>query len=354
MKYQLNDLIISKNQGVNTTVEKIKYSKIGHIVLRAKNILEDRLDLLDVVYIDDNTYNCSNDSFKPHIDDILYTNIGSQFGNACVLKNNEYYITWNILRLVPNKKLIYPKYLAYLLNYNKERLRSLNSSSTMPFVSGAILCQQEFDIHNLNEQQHIVDTIGSIDDLIEKYQLILDKQTLFERNLIKKENNVNTTKLKENIKFVKGKKPTKMLESGVKYLSIDVLDGSTELFANPEKTIIANNNDVLMVMDGASSGKVYIGNEGIVGSTLSRIDTSNINSYYLYLFLKNNYSFISEHNTGSAIPHTNKELVLDLDIPISKFSDKLYNNFLNSRIQINKIIKKLNKLKQLYLKKFFG
>lgn len=159
MKYQLNDLIISKNQGVNTTVEKIKYSKIGHIVLRAKNILEDRLDLLDVVYIDDNTYNYSNDSFKPHIDDILYTNIGSQFGNACVLKNNEYYITWNILRLVPNKKLIYPKYLAYLLNYNKERLRSLNSSSTMPFVSGAILCQQEFDIHNFNEQQHIVDII---------------------------------------------------------------------------------------------------------------------------------------------------------------------------------------------------
>ena len=167
----------------------------------------------------------------------------------------------------------------------------------------------------------IVDTIGSIDELIEKYQLILDKQTLFENNLIQKENNLKTIKLKEIIKFIKGKKPTEMLEFGIKYLSIDVLDGSTELFANPEKTVIAKNDDVLMVMDGASSGKVYIGNEGIVGSTLAKIDNSNINSYYLYLFLKSNYSFISEHNTGSAIPHTNKELVLDLDIPISKTND---------------------------------
>lgn len=154
--YTLNDLILSKNQGINTTTEKIKYSFSGHKVLRAKNVLDNKIDQSDLVYIDDITYDNTNNNYKPKIDDVLYTNIGSQFGSACVVKTNDYFITWNILRLVPNSKLVLPLYLSYLLNSNKERLRSLNSSSTMPFVSGNILCKQKFYIHDLDIQQHIV------------------------------------------------------------------------------------------------------------------------------------------------------------------------------------------------------
>lgn len=156
--YSLNDLIISKNQGINTTTEKIKYSINGHKVLRAKNIFDNKIDESDLVYVDDIIYTRTNNNYKPRINDVLYTNIGSQFGNACVVKTNDYFITWNILRLVPNKKYILPLYLSYLLNNNKERIRNLNSSSTMPFVSGNILCKEKFNIHNLETQQHIVNT----------------------------------------------------------------------------------------------------------------------------------------------------------------------------------------------------
>ena len=108
-----------------------------------------------------------------------------------------------------------------------------------------------------------------------------------------------------------------------------------------------------MVMDGASSGMVYIGHQGIVGSTLAKIST-NIAPYYLYIFLKNNFKNISEHNTGSAIPHTNKDIVYNLKISNNIISNETYEKLLNIRISLNNEINNLRMLKNNYLKKFFG
>lgn len=108
-----------------------------------------------------------------------------------------------------------------------------------------------------------------------------------------------------------------------------------------------------MVMDGASSGKVYIGHQGVIGSTLSKIST-DINPYYLYIFLKNKFKNISEHNTGSAIPHTNKDIVYNLKISNNIIPNETYEKLLNTRIALNNEINKLRILKNNYLKKFFG
>ena len=108
-----------------------------------------------------------------------------------------------------------------------------------------------------------------------------------------------------------------------------------------------------MVMDGASSGKVYIGYQGVVGSTLAKIFT-NLNSYYLYVFLRNNFTNISEHNTGSAIPHTNKDIVYNLKISDNVIPNETYEKLLNIRISLNNEISTLRILKNNYLKKFFG
>ena len=166
--------------------------------------------------------------------------------------------------------------------------------------------------------------------------------------------NNNKIFLREYISFIKGKKPKKFTTSGNKYLTIDVLENSSLLYADSANTICCNKNDILMVMDGASSGKVYIGNNGIVGSTLAKIVCNNINPYYCYIYLKNNYNYISGHNIGSAIPHTNKELVMDMSIACQRLSNLIYNNLFELRISINDNINLLNKIKSMYLKKFFG
>lgn len=121
--------------------------------------------------------------------------------------------------------------------------------------------------------------------------------------------------LKEVIKFNKGKKPKiitdKEFDNSKLYLTIDVLNRNSIQYAINDKVVLANKKDILMVMDGGSSGSLYYGLDGIVGSTLSKlvINDEYINDDILYYFLKLNEFNIKGHLTGSAIPHTDKEYV---------------------------------------------
>ena len=92
-----------------------------------------------------------------------------------------------------------------------------------------------------------------------------------------------------------------------------------------------------MVMDGASSGKVYYGGQGIVGSTLARIDCTDSNyiSEFMFFCLKYYKDLIQSKNTGSAIPHTDKVFVGSLEIPKLNIEKQEKYKVLLSKIQHN-------------------
>lgn len=256
--------------------------------------------------------------------------------------------------IVCNESIILSEYLYYLLSTKIDDLISISSGSTFLELSKSAFENLELNIHNINEQQHIVDTIGSIDDLIEHKLLLLDKLEQLEKNLYLKEClNKDKFSLLDRLQFIKGKKPKNFTDNGIDYLTIDALENGNLTYTNDEKLVYCKTNDILMVMDGASSGKVYIGYNGVVGSTLAKIKT-NINPYYLYIYLKNNYKNIREHNIGSAIPHTNKDIIYTLKISNNTISNEIYNFLLNTRINLNIEIIHLKSLKTSYLKKFFG
>jgi len=132
-------------------------------------------------------------------------------------------------------------------------------------------------------------------------------------------------KLGEIIEFQKGKKAKNVIEEQcdgfIPYLLIDGLKNYNYAYTDDKKMLIAYETDCIMVMDGASSGYVSIGHYGAVGSTLARITIKgNLNSYFLYQFLQANYKIISDNNTGSAIPHTNKDFINGMLIPIPPVS----------------------------------
>lgn len=80
--------------------------------------------------------------------------------------------------------------------------------------------------------------------------------------------------------------------------------------------IVASEKDILMVMDGASSGRVAIGYCGAVGSTIGLFRPLKKFNYPLFIFqfLKINEEYIKENTTGSAIPHADKSLIFDLEL----------------------------------------
>ena len=179
--------------------------------------------------------------------------------------------------------------------------------------------------------------------------------------VLRNDNNcINKEELSEVIKFAKGKKPIDMVnykkESYEKYLTIACLNGQELNYANTTKMIMSN-NDLLMVMDGASSGDVYYGGYGIVGSTLARIDCFN-NQYiseFIYFVLKFYKELIQSKNTGSAIPHTDKIFVGSLEIPkISLDKQKKYKVLLRKMQQNNIENEYLIKLRDTLLPKLMN
>jgi type I restriction enzyme S subunit len=167
----LSELSCEKNQGVNTATEKVKYSKSGIVVIRAKNIFQNYIDFSDVTFVDDKTFESVRSQCKPINKDILFTNIGSQFGNAALVNANfPFLIAWNVLRIRPNTNLVDNKFLSNLLNYSKPRIKLLNASSTMPFVSGSVLDKLNFAIPKLEEQRAIAKILSDLDAKIELNQ----------------------------------------------------------------------------------------------------------------------------------------------------------------------------------------
>ena len=160
--------------------------------------------------------------------------------------------------------------------------------------------------------------------------------------------------LKGHISFIKGKVLKESGEKRLPYLSLDSLNGSQE-FSFSYDGIEAKKTDVLMLMDGASSGAVYFGNEGYVGSTFAiiRLDES-VDSYVLFAVLREYQDTIKERTTGSAIPHADKHLIEELGYPClaSSNAEKLH-SLIDRECNLLRQKRILNKIKETLLNKYF-
>ena len=167
MRYKLIDLLEFKTQGVNTTTDHISYVDKGYKIVQAKNIVPYNITFDESNFINEDTFDRIKDNHKLHKGEVLYTNIGSQLGNSAIYEfDDEAIITWNVMKLIPNKDIIDNYFLCCLLNSNKPNIKALNTSSTMPFVSGKELMKVEFDVPDLKTQQKVVKVLKNIEDKI--------------------------------------------------------------------------------------------------------------------------------------------------------------------------------------------
>ncbi len=117
------------------------------------------------------------------------------------------------------------------------------------------------------------------------------------------------------VNFVKGRKSTVTSTVPVngysKLILIETLNGGEPTYVPVENSIQVTGEVPIMVMDGASSGRIEIGHVGVLGSTLSKliIENDTLTYSYLYCFLKNLQEDINQNTTGTSIPHTDKERI---------------------------------------------
>lgn len=249
---------------------------------------------------------------------IIIGRVGAYCG--CVYKNDdECWISDNAI--VGNVKEGFDyNFIYYLLK--SINLNSLHIGSSHPLMTQDILNNIEINIPAYDYQKRAAKILNIIDQKIDLNNKTNDNLLKIGLELLKEDFNQKTEYevLSNAIKFVKGKKPLditpKVKEGYKKYLTIACLNGQEVNYADPTKMVLSN-NDLLMVMDGASSGDVYYVGQGIVGSTLSRVDCidGNYISEFIYFIMKYYKDLIQSKNTGSAIPHTDKVFVGNLKVP---------------------------------------
>ncbi|MBA2658379.1 MAG: restriction endonuclease subunit S [Nitrosospira sp.] len=118
----------------------------------------------------------------------------------------------------------------------------------------------------------------------------------------------------EICEFQKGKAPDQVFseqqDSLLPYINVEFLEGQgTGYVQKKRNSVISENGDILMLMDGARSGLVFRGKRGVVGSTFARVAVEPLYRDVIYEFLVASREHIVSNNTGSAIPHANKEFI---------------------------------------------
>ena len=252
---------------------------------------------------------------------------------------------------------VFPKYLYYLLEANNKLFASSSTGTIYQSINKDKLTQVELDVHNLDEQRHIVDTIGSVDDLmeneLEKSKLLVSLgkekyELLFEQSKV--------IPIGNNLRFIKGKKPA--FDSNQKntkpYFSIETLENG-EINQELSDGLPCNEKDLLMVMDGASSGKIFISEEGLVGSTLAKIVSDTIPLSIIYFGLSKFEQSIMVNTKGSAIPHTDKSYISELPILayVTKKNCFYFDTIISALLVSRKKISILKHQKQTLLNRYF-
>lgn len=133
-------------------------------------------------------------------------------------------------------------------------------------------------------------------------------------------------RLGEIFNFIKGKIPDELSnvkkEGMIDYLTIDAVNNGATQYCNSTSMPLTE-GDVLMVMDGAASSEVYVGNKGAIGSTFCKLEIQNqyIQSNFLYLIMKKHEYIFKKVNTGSTVPHANKEYINNFYICLPQNDD---------------------------------
>lgn len=144
--------------------------------------------------------------------------------------------------------------------------------------------------------------------------------------------------------FVKGKIPSELYDeqrdNTYPYLTIDVANLGRPQFCEKDNMYFCN-GEVVMVMDGAASGEVYVGNKGVLGSTFAMLKPlrADISNSLIYYMLKSQELAIKKANTGSTVPHANRGFIEKMVVPVC-------DNMTKYSAELDLLVNKLNQCKE--------
>ena len=247
-----------------------------------------------------------------------------------------------------NKNKVIPKFLYYLLC--TIGLTRYSEGAAVPSLTTKTLNEIDLNIPDMVIQQHIVDTIGSVDNLIENIDGEINKLE-YQSTFCYLHNRVG------NIKEKLGK--CTEIKTGKLNADASIIDGEYPFFTCGKETLFINH----YAFEGPSI--VISGN----GEIDVKYFDGKFNAYqrtyvlqpqkYLFLFLKEcqlSINMLKNNAQGSVIKFITKGMLENISININADSELINStikNIYNLIMNLNKQKQKLSKIKALLLENYF-
>lgn len=376
IKYKLNELY-SITSGLSKPANQFGYGNPFLSFSTVFNNFHIPNEITELV----NTNSSEINRFSIQRGDIFITRTSEkldELGKSCVALKDIPNATFNgfCKRLRPkfNENIILPEYAQYLFRSKQFTNQIIYSCpmSTRASLNEEILNTIVLNVHSLNEQQHIVDTVGSLDDKIENNNKIIEKLIKWKANNYQKilnETSCCETDLLNIVNFIGGTQPPKSehiynYEKGyVRFIQNRDYSSENHLtfIKISSKNKLCNEYDIMMDKYG-EAGKVRFGINGAYNVALAKIEPKKENyQEWIREFLNTNK--IQQYLYNSSIASTRASVSENnlMNIKISLPNENVVYNFEKRHKTILKMIlnlkmenKYLQDLKELYLDYYFN
>lgn len=392
MRLRIKDYTTKVGSGVTPRGGAETYLDKGIPLFRSQNITNDGFLMNDIAYISEEVDQMMNGTrVKPG--DVLLNITGASIGR-CFFTSNDFdrgNVNQHVCIIRPKKNITLPSYLHYCLVSDKgqEQINLTQTGSNREGLSIEDIKSFSFDIPPLSAQERIVDYLDEKVGIINARIAILEKQkdayVRLKKSIIHhavtrglnpnvslKDSGVDwigmipehweMKRFKNFARTVKGRQCEyydKKDDNMTIVLTIETLRQDETSFYNygiiTDKKQICKENDIVVIWDGAGVGEFLKAKNGLLSSTIARIDTDN--KEFLKEFLWQwRYSIeyrLKSVPTGMGIPHLNPYMLNNFLIPTPPLSEqKIIANFLNEKCSkidaiIENISKQINALKRL-------
>ncbi|MEO0123201.1 MAG: restriction endonuclease subunit S [candidate division WOR-3 bacterium] len=134
-------------------------------------------------------------------------------------------------------------------------------------------------------------------------------------------------RLEDILDFIKGKKPKNLGPKDdsrkIPYINIDAFENKVfEQYTDGDGCPLCKKDDILIVWDGARCGLVGRGVEGVIGSTLAKLVSYEIDKSYLFYFLQSKFDYINKRPRGVGIPHVEPDIFWNIDFPLAPLAEQ--------------------------------
>ena len=325
--------------------------------------------------------------------DIIIAKIGANFGMSAILPklDKPSLVSGNTLKLTINRKKYFLKFIHYVFLYLKEsyQIDILVKGSAQPALSMGLLNDLIFSVPNdLNEQTAIAQYLDTKTQTIDKKINLLTKKADYYKELRKsiindavckgldknvklKESGIDwigkipehweVKRVKAFAKTVKGRNLEffdKPFEKALPNLSLDYLRNDKVEFINycysSDKSQLVDEDDLIIVWDGAGVGEILKGKKGFISSTTAKFvfHKSMFSKFFFHLRDSIEYT-LKQIPTGMGIPHLNPQVLNNFTCPIPPLKEQTaIANYLDEKTKkidaiVSNIEKQIDTLKEL-------